>query len=109
MSKEIFKSFDLDEKIIQAIDFINDPIRQTMSPQGGYVIYEDNQSVQHYTKDGVTIAKNISHEDPIINQTLLTIRDGSLATNSQAGDGTSSTVLMSSVLIKKGLRLIKNG
>ena len=109
MSKEIFKSYDLDEKVIQAVDFINDPIRQTMSPQGGYVIYEDNVGVQHYTKDGVTIARNISHEDPIINQTLLTIRDGSLATNQQAGDGTSSTVLMSAILIKEGLRLIKNG
>lgn len=109
MSKQIYKSSELDDKIIEAVDFINDPIRQTMSPQGSYVIFESAGGVQNYTKDGVTIARNTSHEDPIVNQTLNFIKEGSLATNLEAGDGTSSTVLMSSVLIKEGLRLLKNG
>lgn len=109
MSKEIFKSLELEDKIFQAVDFISDPIAQTMSPQGGYVIYENAAGVQNYTKDGVTIARNISHDDPIVNQTLSIIRDSSLKTNIEAGDGTSSTVLMSGVLIKEGMRLLKNG
>lgn len=109
MYKDIYKSKDLDDKIIEAVDFITKPIEQTMSPQGGYVLFESGKNSHAYTKDGVTIAKNIAHDDPVINQTLSIIKEGSLTTNSEAGDGTSSTVKASSVLIKEGLRLLANG
>ena len=109
MNKKIYKCSDIRDKSIKAIDAITDPIAQTLSPMGGNVIFEDNNGNQFYTQDGVTIAKNIFVKDEVENAIIEIIKGGSLQTNMDVGDGTSSTILMSSVLIKEGFRLIDNG
>jgi chaperonin GroEL len=109
MNKKVYKYSDIEDRIVGAVDIITKPIAQTMSPKGGNVIYEDDQGNQHYTNDGVTIAKNISVKGDIENAIIEIIKGSSLKTNMEAGDGTSSTVLMSSVLIKEGLRLVRDG
>jgi chaperonin GroEL len=108
LNKLIEKSDNLEDKTILAVDLISDPIRQTMSPMGGNVMYEDASGRQQHTNDGATIAKQINHKDPFVNQIISVIRDSSLKTNMEAGDGTSSTILFSGVLIKEGLRLLRN-
>ena len=109
MSKLIVRSKDIEDKILEAVDIITDPIKQTMSPKGGNVMFENEYGTVSYTNDGVTIAKNISVKDPILNQTIKVIKESSLKTNMEAGDGTSSTILLSSVLIKEGINLLRNG
>ncbi len=109
MVKKIFKYSQIIDKILKAVDTITEPIASTISPKGANVIYEDEQGNQHITNDGVTIAKHISVKDEVENAIIEIIKGGALKTNMEAGDGTSSTVLMSSVLIKEGLRLISGG
>lgn len=108
-NKKIYKYEDIENRIFNAVDIITAPIAQTMSPRGGNVIYEDSQGNQHVTNDGVTIAKNISVKGDVENAIIEIIKGSSLKTNMEAGDGTSSTILMSSVLIKEGLRLVRDG
>lgn len=105
----IYPYGSIQNKILEAVDMIADPIRQTMSPKGSNVIFEDALGHHHLTNDGVTIAKNISVKDPVHNMVIEAIKEASLQTNSIAGDGTSSTVLQSSILIKEGLKLVESG
>jgi len=107
--KKIYKFKDIKDKIIHAVDMITEPIASTLSPKGSNVIYEDNNGNQFYTNDGVTIAKNITVRDEVENAIIDIIKTGALKTNLEVGDGTSSTIVGSSVLIKEGLRLIENG
>jgi chaperonin GroEL len=109
MIKKIYKYEDIKDKIIHAVDTITDPVRQTLSPKGGNVIYEDDKGDQRYTNDGYTIISSISVADAVENAIIEILKGGSRKTNIEAGDGTSSTLLMSSILIKEGLRLIENG
>ncbi len=109
MNKKIYKYEDIKEKIIHAVDTITDPVRQTLSPKGGNVIYEDDKGDQRYTNDGYTIINSISVKDEVENAIIEILKGGSRKSNLEAGDGTSSTLLMSSILIKEGLRLIENG
>lgn len=109
MNKKIWKYEDIKDKIIHAVDLITNPIAQTMSPMGGNVIIEDDNGNQFYTNDGATIAKNIFVRDDVENAIIEIIKGGSLKTNVEVGDGTSSTILMSAILIKEGLRLVDNG
>ena len=108
-NKVIHPISQIKDKIFHAVDTINDPIRQTLSPRGGNVIYEDDRGQVNHTNDGVTIAKNISVKDPIERAIIDVIRYAALSTNTGAGDGTSTTVLWSSILVKEGLPLIENG
>lgn len=108
-SKQVNSYATIKEKILNAVDTLNDPIRQTLSPRGGNVIYEDERGLPNVTNDGATIAKFIHLEDPIENMVVELIKHAAFRTNTQAGDGTSSTVLLSSTLIKGGLKLVENG
>lgn len=108
-TKQVAHYAKIQEKIASAIDKINDPIRQTLSPLGSNVIYEDNHGAYHVTNDGATIIKNLTFEDPFENAILDIIKHASLKTNNEAGDGTSTTVILSSLFIKEGLRLVSGG
>lgn len=109
MNKKIYKYSEVKDKILKAVDTITDPIIQTMSPKGGNVIFEDEQGNQYSSNDGVTVAKSISVKDEVENAIIEIIKGGALKTNMEVGDGTSSTVLVSSILIKEGLKLIDAG
>lgn len=109
VNKKIFRYSNIVPKIINAVDTITDPIASTLSPKGNNVIYEDEVGGLNTTNDGATICKNLSVSDSIENAIIEIIKGASLKTNLEAGDGTSSTVLMSSIFIKEGLKLIENG
>ena len=109
MSKKIYHYRDIKDKIIRAVDMIANPVIQTLSPKGGNVIYEDKNGDQFVTNDGVTIARNIILDDPIENAIVNIIKHASLRTNSEAGDGTTTSILLSQNLIKSGLKLIDEG
>lgn len=109
MNKAVYKYSDIKDKIIHAIDTIADPIKQTLSPRGANVIFEDDNGNQYVTNDGVTIAKNISVEDPVEDSFIQIIKHSALKTNAEAGDGTSTSILLSQNLIKSGLKLVEEG
>ena len=108
MSKLILPYEENKEKIIEAIDLIANPIKQTISPRGSNVAFSNGEEV-YATNDGVTIAKQINVEDELQNAVIKLIKQASLQTNTQAGDGTSTTVLLGSVFAKEGLRLVDKG
>ena len=109
MEKLISKNTEIAEKIIRAVDTITDPIKQTLSPRGGNVIFESDNGEITVTNDGVTIARSISVGDPFENAIIQIIKEAALKTNTKAGDGTSTTILFNSVLTKGGLQLTRDG
>jgi chaperonin GroEL len=109
MFKKIYKYEDVKEEISKAVDIICDPVRQTLGPKGSNVLFEDNNGDQFVTNDGVTIARNISVEDPLQNAIIEVIKQPALRTNNVVGDGTSSTILFSRNLIKASMKLIDEG
>src|SRR3990167_1300172 len=107
--KRIYKFEDIKDKIIHAVDLITEPIASTLSPKGSNIICVDEIGNPFFTNDGVTYLKSINVKDEVEDAIIEIIKTGSLKTNMEVGDGTSSTVVMSSVLIKEGLRLVENG
>lgn len=106
MSKVITK-FD-PELIKRAVDRIAEPVIQTLTPLGNNVMFEkDFHSI--ITNDGATIAKLIDSEDPTEDAIIQMVKYGSLATNSAAGDGTSTTILLTKKLVYMGIDLILSG
>lgn len=100
---------EVQDKIVKAVNLLNDPIRQTLSPKGRNVIFEDENGNPQITNDGYTIAKNLSVKDRVMNDIIDIVKSAAFKTNSEAGDGTSSTIGFASVFIKEGLRMIENG
>lgn len=109
MSRSVQSYDEVKDLILEAVDDIAKPIRQTMSPKGNNVIYETIEGEYNSTNDGVTIAKQISSDDPVKRAIIDVIKTASLQTNQKVGDGTSTTILLAHVLIKEAFKLKDDG
>lgn len=109
MDKKIYKAEDIKDKILSGIDFIVEPVASTLSPKGHNVMFE-TESIDHVlTNDGITIARNISSKDQIQETIIEIIKQAALRTNSEGGDGTTTTTVLSGVVTKAALKLVEEG
>jgi chaperonin GroEL len=98
MSKIISFDREAKEKLQKGIDKVNKAVSVTMGPFGRNVLVEKEHGEVASTKDGVTVAKNITLEDPIENMAATVIKQAAQKTVDAAGDGTTtSTVLAHSI------------
>lgn len=108
-TKEVYRFEEIKGKILHAVDLISDPVKETISPKGRNVLFEDDKGNIYSTNDGATIVKNISVKDPIENAIIEIVKSSSLKTNTEVGDGTSTSILLSQILIKEGFKLVESG
>ena len=99
------KSYDngnsLNTKITEGVNILADNVAATMGPKGRNVILQHNGVVPLITKDGVTVAKFITLEDPFSNAAVQVLKQAAIQTNDDAGDGTTTaTVLARSLLVE---------
>ena len=98
MSKIISFDREAKEKLQHGIDKVNKAVSVTMGPFGRNVLIEKEHGEVISTKDGVTVAKTITLEDPIENMAATVIKQAAQKTVDAAGDGTTtSTVLAHSI------------
>ena len=98
MSKIISFDREAKEKLQSGIDKVNKAVSVTMGPFGRNVLIEKEHGEVISTKDGVTVAKTITLEDPIENMAATVIKQAAQKTVDAAGDGTTtSTVLAHSI------------
>lgn len=104
----IHREADVKSKVLSGLDKISLPVIETISPMGKNVLIQ-REGGYELTNDGVTIARSIEVEDQIESAVIELIKDAATRTNSEAGDGTSTTILFSRTVIKKVLELQKKG
>ena len=77
---------------------VNKAVSVTMGPFGRNVLIEKEHGQVASTKDGVTVSRTITLEDPIENMAAIVIKQAAEKTVNAAGDGTTtSTVLAHSI------------
>lgn len=88
--------------LLKGINTLGDAVGLTLGAHGRTVLYRhDNapNSIPQSTKDGVTVAKHITSEDPLEQMGIDIVRDAARKTAAKAGDGTTtSTVLAQAIL-----------
>jgi len=87
------------EKIKQGVEQLFKNVETTYGPLGRNVIIHTPDGELLITKDGVTVANNTNNEDPEIQAGISIVREAANKTLDQAGDGTSSTVILASKMI----------
>lgn len=101
------KSLSFDEegrkKLISGIDKISRAVKSTLGPRGKTVLIE-SQNHTHgmtVTKDGVTVAKAIDLLDPVENLAVRIMKRAADKTAQDAGDGTTTAIVLTEALIKE--------
>jgi len=96
-------------KLVKGIDTLANAVVSTLGPNGRNVVIERPGQSPISTKDGVTVAKHISVNDPVENLGVNLVREASIKTADKAGDGTTTSTLLAREMIKDGLKHLANG
>ncbi len=108
MKKVVFNP-TTQEKLLEGVRVLSEAVGTTLGPKGNNVVIEGNYSRAIVTKDGVTVAKHISLEDPIENLGCDIVKQSAEKTASVAGDGTTTSTVIAYHLAKNGAELINAG
>jgi len=101
---------ELKKKILSGINKINDSVSSTLGPAGRNVIIRDADGSIKVTKDGVTVAKAFSKlEDPVEDIGAQMVKQVSIKSADKAGDGTTTSTLLATVMINEGMKAITQG
>ncbi len=98
----VFREKELKGKLLEGVNLIGDIVGSTLGPKGGLVLIDDN-GIPYITKDGVTVAKSLSHEDVVVNSAIELIKQVADKTVKDAGDGTSTSIVLAQSLISNGI------
>ncbi|MCL2749021.1 MAG: chaperonin GroEL [Alphaproteobacteria bacterium] len=106
MAKEIV--FDTD-KLIAGVDKLANAVKITMGPKGRTVVIEKSYGAPIATKDGVTVAKEVSLKDPQENIGARMVQEVAKKAGDKAGDGTTTATVLAQKLIHEGRKLVVAG
>lgn len=109
-SKLIVRGEAAIDKIKKGIDILADTVTGTLGPKGQCVVLENPYSPSPtITKDGVSVAKEISLKDPIENMGAQLVKEVAQRTADTAGDGTTTATLLAQAIFTEGVRAIRAG
>jgi len=109
MNKKIVFSKEARNQLLEGVDQLADAVVATLGPSGRNVIIEQDMGSPISTKDGVTVAKSIDLEDRVQNIGAQLVKQASIRTGEQAGDGTTTSTLLAREIYKQGLQFMKKG
>ncbi len=109
MSKQIEFGSEARAKLVVGIDKLANAVVATMGPHGRNVIFGDPMKGIRSTKDGVSVAKEITLEDAVEDLGAQMVKQAAIKTADIAGDGTTTSTLIARELIKEGVKGLDKG
>ena len=106
IEKDIDFNEDARFKLKQGVDTLANAVKQTLGAAGNTVILEDEVGRPHVTKDGVTVAKSINLSDPVEHLGATIVKQASVKTADEAGDGTTTSIVITQELVKRAFEKI---
>ncbi|TSC67543.1 MAG: chaperonin GroEL [Parcubacteria group bacterium Gr01-1014_73] len=104
MSKKILYNEDARKALKRGVDKVADAVKITIGPRGRNVVFDRGYGAPTITNDGVTIAKEITLKDKFENMGAEIAKEVASKTNDVAGDGTTTSVILTQTIFAEGLR-----
>jgi len=108
-AKELRFDEEARRSLERGINTLADAVRVTLGPRGRNVVLEKKFGSPSVVSDGVTIAKEISVEDPFENMGAQLVREVASKTNDVAGDGTTTATVLAQAIVREGLKNVAAG
>jgi len=109
MSKQILFDEDGRKKILTGVQTLAKAVKVTLGPKGRNVMIGKSFGVPAVTKDGVSVAKEISLEDPFENMGAQMVHEVASRTANSAGDGTTTATVLAEAIYKQGIKNVAAG
>lgn len=109
MTKEMRFNEEARRSIKEGIDAVADAVKVTIGPFGRNVALQKSYGGPTITNDGVSIAREISLKDPYKQVGVELIKEVANKTNDIAGDGTSTSIVLTQAMAEEGIKQIEKG
>lgn len=109
MAKKILFNQDARTALKRGVDKVADAVKITIGPRGRNVVLDKGYGAPTITNDGVTIAKDITLKDKFENMGAEIVKEVASKTNDTAGDGTTTSVIITQALVEIGFKKSLSG
>ena len=106
MSKSILLKDEARKILLDGINQLADAVKVTLGPMGRLVSIDRGFGPPLLTKDGVTVAKEISLDDPFENLGARVVKEAASKTNDKVGDGTTTATILVQAIINEGMKCL---
>jgi chaperonin GroEL len=109
MAKKLSFREDSRKKLVEGINIVANAVKITLGPKGRNVVLERAYGAPEIVNDGVTIARDIVLEDPEMNVGAKLVQEVAQKSDNKAGDGTTTSTLMTQEIVNQGIRVVAAG
>lgn len=109
MKKQIIFDLETQEKLVLGVSLLNEATKITLGPSGKVVLIDKGMGVTRASCDGYYVAKEVASPDKFVNMGVQLARQGAIKTNDLVGDGTTTTILLTAVLVQEGFKMLSVG
>jgi chaperonin GroEL len=96
------------DSLLKGVKLVYDCVCTTLSPKGRNVSISRAWGLPLVVHDGVTVAREVMAEDEFENQAVQLVVEAARKTNEEAGDGTTTSILLAYHIIDKGMEILKD-
>jgi chaperonin GroEL len=108
MSNRVITGDAAREGVLRGLRKQAEAVKSTLGPRGRNVLFVRPFGIA-ITRDGVSVAKEIELEDPLEGAGARLLRMVASSTDEDAGDGTTTAVVLAEALVEEGSRLMTAG
>lgn len=109
MAKKITRGKELRDKLLSGVQQLSDTVTITLGPKGRNVGIESTWVEPIVVHDGVTVAKHIELPDKDEDMGARLVQQASSKTADKAGDGTTTSTLLTYEILKRGYKAVDDG
>ena len=108
-AKEVKFSDEARQSMVAGVNILADAVKVTLGPKGRNVVLEKSFGAPTITKDGVSVAKEISLKDKFENMGAMMVKEVASKTSDTAGDGTTTATVLAQSILREGLKAVAAG
>lgn len=107
--KQLAFASQMRSKMLKGVNTLADAVRITLGPKGRNVIIQRAYRAPLITKDGVSVAREITLEDKFEDMGAQLVKEIASRANDVAGDGTTTATVLAHAFVKEGLKVVETG
>ncbi|TAE80448.1 MAG: chaperonin GroEL [Alphaproteobacteria bacterium] len=109
MAKELKFGTEAREQILIGADILANAVKVTLGPKGRNVVLDKSWGAPRVTKDGVSVAKEITLSNKFQNMGAQMLREVASKTADTAGDGTTTATVLAQAIVREGAKAVAAG
>lgn len=106
--KQIVFGKEARARVLEGVNLIADAVSVTMGPGGRTVVIQKPSGIPVITKDGVSVAKEISHSDPVVNLGVELTKSVAKRVVETVGDSTTGATVLTRAIMSRGIDVINS-